>query len=57
MNNDFKLIESKIKESPDFKDLVKVSEVQDAFKKLSDGFQKKFVEIVDQFQILRDEQS
>ena len=49
LNDDFKLIESKIKDSADFKDLVKVHEVQDAFKKLSDGFQKKFVEIIDQF--------
>ena len=47
MTTDFHLIEAKIKDSLYFKDLVKVTEVQDAFKKLSDGFQKKFVEIVD----------
>jgi len=32
-----------------------VNEVQDAFQKLSDGFQKKFLEIIDQFQMLRND--
>ena len=40
-NEDYKIIESKIKNSPDFRENVKVTEVQDALKKLTESFQLK----------------
>jgi len=41
MSEDFGLLESRFKSSQEFKDLVKVSEVQDALKQLTESFQKK----------------
>lgn len=41
MSNDYKLFESKIKNSMDFRDFVRVGEVQDALKKLMETFQRK----------------
>lgn len=41
MTNDYKLFESKIKNSMDFRDFVRVAEVQDALKKLMEAFQRK----------------
>ena len=38
MSNDYKLFESKIKNSMDFRDFVRVGEVQDALKKLMETF-------------------
>jgi hypothetical protein len=41
MTSDYKLFESKIKNSMDFRDFVRVGEVQDALKKLMETFTRK----------------
>ena len=38
INEDYKILESKIKNSPELREFVKVNEVQDALKKLSENF-------------------
>ena len=52
MANDYKLFESKIKNSLDFRDFVRVGEVQDALKKLMETFQRKTGENASQIEKL-----
>lgn len=52
MTTDYKLFESKIKNSLDFRDFVRVAEVQDALKKLMETFQRKLSENTSQVEKL-----
>ena len=52
INEDYKILESKIKNSPELRDFVKVSEVQDALKKLSENFQQRLIDRDQQSKII-----